>query len=65
MMPGQRYYTLVNKNNEEFELEDYITGYTEIAKYDYEEDAEEALQQFIDEEILDEADGWHVERNIW
>ena len=32
MMPGQTYYTLVNNDDEEYELEDPITGYTEIAK---------------------------------
>ena len=65
MMPGQTYYTLVNNDDEEYELEDPITGYTEIAKYDSEEEAEEELEELIDEEVLNEEDGWHVERNIW
>ena len=65
MFGGQSYYVLVNNRDEEFEEEDIITGYTEVMKFDYEEDAEAALEQLINEEILDEADGWHVERARW
>ena len=65
MMPGQDYYTLVNNKGEELEETDPITGYKEIMKFSYLEEAEHALEYFIHEELINEEDGWHVERNRW
>lgn len=65
MMPGQSYYVLVNKENEELEEVDPITGYQEIMKFDSWEEAGEALDYFFQEDLLFKEEGWHVERNKW
>ena len=60
---GDSYYILVNKKDEAFEIVDIADTYT--AEFDSWEDAEEELKYLIEEEVLDEADGWHVERCRW
>lgn len=61
---GDSYYVLVDNDGNEYTQDDYIEGeYT--VDFDSWEEAEEELQYLIDEEILDPADGWHVERARW
>lgn len=61
---GDSYYVLVNNQGEEYTVDDIVEGEM-ILDFDSEKEAEEELQYLIDEEELDEADGWHVERHRW
>lgn len=61
---GDSYYVLVDKDENIYTQDDIIEGEL-IVDFDSWEEAEEELQCLIDEEILDEADGWHVERHRW
>jgi hypothetical protein len=61
---GDSYYVLVDNQDEVYTQDDYIEG-EYVVEFDSWEEAEEELQYLIDEEILDEADGWHVERARW
>ena len=61
---GDSYYVLVNSKDEEYTTNDYIDGET-IVDFDSWEEAEEELKYLIEEEELDPADGWHVERHRW
>ena len=60
---GDSYYVIVDKDGNEYEREDFVDKY--IVDFNSWEEAEEELQYLIDEGILDEADGWHVERHRW
>lgn len=60
---GDSYYVLVDTNGDVYETEDYIDTY--VAEFDTWEDAEEELDMLIADEVLDEKDGWHVERHRW
>lgn len=61
---GDSYYVLVNNKNEEYTVDDIIEGEM-IVDFDSWEEAEEELNYLLEEEELDEADGWHVERARW
>ena len=61
---GDSYYVLVDKDENIYTQDDIIEGEL-IVDFDSWEEAEEEWQCLIDEEILDEADGWHIERHRW
>ena len=61
---GDSYYVLVDNDENVYTQDDYIEC-EYVVEFDSWEEAEEELQYLIDEEILDEADGWHVERHRW
>jgi len=60
---GDSYYVLVNKDGEEYTIEDYCDTY--VMDYDSWELAEQELKEMLEEEELFEEDGWHVERRRW
>ena len=61
---GDSYYVLVNKDGEEYTVDDIIEGEI-VVDFDSWEEAEEELAYLIEEEELDPNDGWHVERARW
>lgn len=61
---GDSYYILVNKDGEEYTVDDIVEGEM-ILDFDSWEEAEEELAYLIEEEELDPNDGWHVERHRW
>ena len=61
---GDSYFVLVNKEDEVYTVDDVCEGEI-ILDFASPEAAEEELQSLIDEEELDPADGWHVERHRW
>ena len=61
---GDSYYVLVDNDENVYTQDDYIEGEYDV-EFDSWEEAEEELQYLIDEEILDRADGWRVERHRW
>lgn len=61
---GDSYYVLVNKDGEEYTVDDIIEGEM-VVDFDSWEEAEEELAYLIEEEELDLNDGWHVERARW
>lgn len=61
---GDSYYVLVNKDGDVYTVDDIVEGEM-ILDFDDADEAEEELQYLLDEEELDEADGWHVERHRW
>ena len=61
---GDSYYVIVNKDGEDYTIDDIIEGEM-IVDFDTWEAAEEELAYLLEEEELDEADGWHVERVRW
>jgi len=61
---GDSYYVLVNNNGDVYEQEDF-TGFTYVVDFDDEQEAQDMLEEFIETEELDPADGWHVERHRW
>lgn len=60
---GDSYYVLVDKDGNEYEQEDAFDTY--VLDFDSWEEAEDALEELIADETLDESDGWHVERVRW
>ena len=62
---GDSYYVLVNNNDDIYETEDPITGYTSVLDFDDWDEAQDCLDILIADEELDEKDGWHVERHRW
>ena len=63
MRGGDSYYVLVNKNDEAYEIDDY-TG-CETLKFGSWEEAEEVLKEYLEDEMLDESEEWHIERWRW
>ena len=61
---GDSYYVLVDNDENVYTQDDYIEC-EYVVEFDSWEEAEEELQYLIDEEILDRADGWRVERRRW
>ena len=61
---GDSYYVLVNKDGEEYTVDDIVEGEM-VVDFDSWEEAEEELAYLIEEEELDHNDGWHVERHRW
>ena len=61
---GDSYYVLVNKDGEEYTVDDIIEGEM-VVDFDSWEEAEEELAYLIEEEELDPNDGWHGERVRW
>ena len=61
---GDSYYVLVDNDENVYTQDDYIEC-EYVVEFDSWEEAEEELQYLIDEEILDKADGWRVERHRW
>lgn len=62
---GDSYFVLVNNNDDIYEQEDPITGYTYVLDFDDEDEAKECLDILVADEELDPIDGWHVERHRW
>jgi hypothetical protein len=61
---GDSYYVLVNKDDDAYTIDDIVEG-EYVVDFDSWEEAEEELKYLLEEEELDEADGWHVERCRW
>lgn len=61
---GDSYYVLVNNKDEVYTIDDICEGKL-VVEFDTWEDAEDELEELIEEEELDKADGWHVERHRW
>ena len=61
---GDSYYVLVDNDENVYTQDDYIEG-EYVVEFDSWEEAKEELQYLMDEEILDRADGWRVERRRW
>lgn len=61
---GDSYYVLVDKDGNEYTVDDIIEGEM-VVDFDSWEEAEEELAYLIEEEELDPNDGWHVERVRW
>lgn len=58
---GDSYYVLVNKEDEEYTVDDIIEGEM-ILDFNTWKEAEDYLKQLLDEGDVEETDGWHVER---
>ena len=63
-MPGQSYYVIVDKKGEPLEERDPVSGYEECMMFTSWGEAEEALEYFIHEELI-QGDEWHIERYKW
>jgi len=61
---GDSYFVLVDKDGNEYTVDDIIEGEM-ILDFVSEEDAQAELDYLLEEEELDPADGWHVERHRW